>query len=95
MAKSKLVEITTESGFTWKIDPEIGNDMEVIDEFTAIITGTANFVPADFVIRLIGEDGKKALYEYHRDKKTGRVYADKIGPDLADIMNKAAEVSKK
>ena len=30
MAKTKKVEITTTSGFTWEIDPEIGNDMEII-----------------------------------------------------------------
>lgn len=95
MANKKKVEITTSSGFTWEVDPEIGNDMEVIDEFTKIVTGTADFVPADFITRLIGEDGKKALYDYHRDKKTGRVPADKVGPDLADIMNKAAEIAKK
>lgn len=91
---TKKIEITTESGFKVKIDPEVANDMEIIDEFTAIITGTANFVPADFVVKLIGESGKKALYEYHRNK-SGRVPADKIGPDLADIMNKAAEALKK
>lgn len=95
MAKTKKVEITTTSGFTWEIDPEIGNDMEIIDEFTAIITGTADFVPAEFITKLIGEDGKTALYNHHRDKKSGRVPADKIGPDLAEIMNKAAEIAKK
>lgn len=91
---TKKIEITTASGFTVKIDPEVANDMEVIDEFTAIIQGTADFVPGDFIVKLIGENGKKALYEYHRDKN-GRVPANKIGPDLADIMNKAAEALKK
>ena len=52
-------------------------------------------MPAEFITKLIGEDGKTALYNHQRDKKSGRVPADKIGPDLAEIMNKAAEIAKK
>lgn len=91
---AKKIEITTNSGFTVKLDPEVANDMEIIDEFSQIIKGTADFVPGDFIVKLIGEEGKKALYEFHRNKK-GRVEADKIGPDLLEIMNKASEALKK
>lgn len=95
MAKTKNIEITTQSGFKCKIDPIVANDMEIIDEFTQIINGTAEFVPGDFVVKLIGEPQKRALYEYHRDEKSGRVMADKVGPDLADILNQAREALKK
>ena len=94
MAKPKMIDIKTTSGFELKIDPQIANDMEIIDEFTAIATGTANFVPADFVIKIIGQENKEALYEHCRNE-AGRVEATKIGKELSDIFNEASKALKK
>ena len=94
MAKAKTYEITTESGFKVRIDPQIANDMEIIDEFTGIVMGTANTAPGELVKKMIGEAGQKALYEYCRNEN-GRVLADKVGVELNDILNKAAEMLKK
>ena len=93
MAKAKTHEITTSSGFKLRIDPAIANDMEIIDQFTSGVMGTANFVPQDLAIKMIGEANQKALYEYCR--VDGRVQADKVGQELNEILNKAAELFKK
>lgn len=94
MATKKKIEITTSSGFKWKIDPAIGNDLEIIDEFTELVVGRGVNPPSNLVIKMLGEDGKKALYDHHRDKD-GRVMADKVGPDLNEILNEAAKALKK
>lgn len=90
----KKIEVTAGSGFKWKVDPAVGDDLEIIDEFTGIVTGKGNTPPGELVIKILGVEGKQALYDYHRDSN-GRVRASKIGPDLNDILNEAAKALKK
>lgn len=87
-------EIKTASGFTCKIDPEIADDMEIIDKFSGLVTGKATAAPIELVREMIGEAQTSALYDHCRNK-TGRVSAAKIGQELNEIMNQAAELLKK
>lgn len=96
MAKVTKKEITTDSGFKIKIDPNIGDDMELIEAIQAIAAGKPNAMPmADVVERMLGESGKMALYEYCRDETTGRVKASVVTAEIDNIFLKAVEILKK
>ena len=95
MAKVIKKEITTDSGFTVKIDPNIGDDMEIVESLQKLATGKPTKPAAEIVVDMIGEDGKKALYEYCRDEVTGRVKASKVMAETDNILVKAVEILKK
>ena len=93
MAKNKKHEITTKSGFTWKIDPVIADDMELIDQFMAMARGQQDWHAATMAERMLGADGKKALYEHCT--VDGIVSFRKVTAELDEIYGKAAEILKK
>lgn len=89
-------EITTPSGFTIKIDPNLGDDMELIEDMQKIALGRPHTKTlADVVVEIIGEDGKQALYAYCRNEETGRVSAMKVAKEVDDIFSEAVELLKK
>ena len=93
MAKTKKMEITTESGFTWEIDPNIADDMELMDDIAMMAKGKGEYAPSEILVRMIGEDGKAALYEHCT--VNGRVSAKKVLPMVDEIYLAAVELLKK
>ena len=93
MAKTKKMEITTKSGFTWEIDPNVADDMELMDEIALMAKGQGTLAPAELIIKMIGEDGKEALYKHCT--VNGRVSAKKVVPMVDEIYLAALELLKK
>lgn len=80
----------TKTGFTFKIDEEARDDMELMEAFIGMSKGDYAVVP-DIISGLLGEDQKKKLYEHCRDKKTGRVLSTKVYKEVENIMEIARE----
>lgn len=80
----------TKSGFSFTIDEEVRDDMELFECFIAMGKGDDSVVP-DVISGLLGETQKKKLYEHCRNKKTGRVVATMVFDEVKDIMDVARE----
>lgn len=76
--------IATESGFTWDIDDGARDDQELVDAFIVMDEHPERYSLVLSI--LLGEEGKKALYEHCRNAK-GRVPASQIQKELRDIID--------
>lgn len=87
------LKIKTKSGFEWEIDPEVTDDMELIDQMAELFRGndTAIF---GLVERILTKEGKDALYEHCRNEK-GRVPASAVMANINEIFTLAATELKK
>ncbi len=78
------MEIKTEKGFTCQVEENALNDMELLEELIALDGGDMRTLPS-ILTRLIGEDGKKRLYDHLRTE-TKRVPADAVTAELVSII---------
>lgn len=83
--------ITTQSGFSIEVDEDKFDDIEFV-ETLAEVDDDILLVPK--VIRtILGEEGKKALYDHVRDD-TGRARASKAIEEFKEIMELSGEGGK-
>ena len=84
-----MIEGKTNSGFSYAIDDEVRDDMELLEGFISLDNGDMTSLPK-CIIALLGKDQKEALYDHCRREKTGRE-RDKM--EMAEIgeKNKGAE----
>lgn len=87
MAKVKTITGTTSSGFTFEIDEEARDDMELLEELVAMSEGRMDKMPG-VLTSLLGEEQKAALYEHCRGK-SGRVSSKRVADELTDIFHNA------
>lgn len=80
----------TKTGFTFLIDEDARNDMELLEGFIAMSKGDYSVVP-DILVNLLGEEQKKKLYDHCRSKESGRVLATSVYAELENIMDVARE----
>lgn len=86
MAEKKMITGTTVSGFEYSINPVIFDDMEFIEDIAEVETNGTKIV--SLVKRLLGEEQKKALYEFCR-AGDGHVSKNKVVEILTQIMQSA------
>ena len=79
----------TATGFAFKIEDEARDDMEMLENLTAISKGDVSLVP-ETIEMLLGKDQKKKLYDHCRGK-TGRVSSRKVMEEVNSIFDAAAE----
>lgn len=85
-----MIEGKTSTGFVYKIDDDVLDDMELLDALVDMDNGDMSSYR--YAIKaLLGEEQRKALYEHVRDKKTGRVSAKKVFEAFAEVLNSAKE----
>lgn len=85
-----MIEGKTSTGFSYKIQDDVLDDMELLDALVDMDNGDMSSYR--YAIKaLLGEEQRKALYEYVRDKKTGRVSAKKVFEAFAEVLNSAKE----
>lgn len=82
---------TTESGFEFEIDEEDLDDMRFIELMAQAQTDP--LVLPDVIERMLGKEGKEALYEHVQDEK-GRVRTGDIDRIVGEIMALAGEDTK-
>lgn len=85
--------IETPSGFRWSIDPAALDDLLVIEDLAALDGGDVLKVPS-VLERLLGSDGKAALYDYLRTED-GRVPISAASSEIADIIAALGDAGKK
>ena len=90
MENDKKVRGTTNSGFGFELDKDAMNDMELLEELSALDKGDATVLPS-VMERLVGAEQKKALYDHVRNEK-GRVPIDKIMQEVKEIFESCKEV---
>ena len=73
------------NGFDYTFDEEVLNDMEFLDALYES-QGKKPLRISEVITKLLGEEQKKALYDYVRDKKTGRVSPDIITDCLTELF---------
>lgn len=91
MVKKKMMKTST--GLEFVCDPSVYDDMELLD---ALCELQENPVVLPKVIRMMmGDEGKKALYEHCRDPKTGKVSFEAIDREIAEIFDLMSGALKK
>ena len=86
MAKKNM---KTSSGFSFHIDAEARDDMELLENITRFDRGEKDLLPY-LISGLLGEEQKKRLYEHCRGK-SGRVSATAVFTELAEIIKTIQE----
>lgn len=89
---SEAIKVKTPSGFTAEILPEALDDMELLDDLCRLDAGE-EWIAAKVVLRLLGAEGKKKLYDFCRDPETHRVTVSKVSQVLSELFA-APEVKK-
>ena len=81
----ETITVTTKSGFTAEIDQGAVDDIELIEDLARIDQGDLLAVSSGLK-RLLGEQQKKALYDFCRDPKTGRASLTKVSAVLMELF---------
>lgn len=74
----------TDSGFSFSIEEEARDDMELLENITKLDAGQRELLP-DVLVGLLGQEQKDKLYDYCRGK-SGRVSATKVFMELKSIF---------
>ena len=85
-----MIEGVTSNGFHYSISDEALDDMELLDALIDMDEGNAAAYKKAVVL-LLGEDQKKELYEFLRDKGTKRVSAKAVAAAFKDILEDAKD----
>ena len=88
-----MIEGTTSNGFRYSIAEHALDDMELLDALVDMDEGNAKGYK-NAVTALLGEDQRKRLYDFLRNKKTGRVSAKAVTTAFADILKDASDNNK-
>lgn len=83
---------TTKSGFKFKIDTDVMDNMEVLDAVAE--TDSGNPMAISKLLNLMLGDDKQQLYDHVRTED-GRVPISAIGDEIAEIFNALGEAEKK
>lgn len=89
--EDKKINIRTESGFEWEFDADVMDDQELLEGLIDIDNNPSNY--AKTIKIMLGEDGKKALYDHLRNEK-GRVPATKVAHTIGEIIKLISEKNK-
>lgn len=86
------MHVQTAAGFEWDMDPDVMDDILVIEDLAALDQGDLLKVP-EVLRRLLGETGKQALYE-HLKTEEGRVPISAVSAALAEIITALGDSGK-
>lgn len=91
----KKIKGMTSTGFSFEIDEEARDDMEILERLIDMSRGDLTAMP-DVLIGLLGTEQKKALYEHCRGK-SGRVSSKAVFAEVQSIFEntKAGESDTK
>ena len=81
----------TESGFNFKIDETVVDDMELVEELAEADKDISRF--PQVLTKVLGEEQKKKLYDHLRDEN-GRVTISATVKEFEEIMTLAGEETK-
>lgn len=73
------------TGFTFKVDTDWFDDMELVEDMAAADAGDVLKYPS-IITKMLGDDQKARLYDHLRDKKTGRVTVEAVSNAIQEII---------
>lgn len=79
------ITVKTKSGFEAVIDVDALDDMELLEDLSRMDAGE-QWLAARVVVRLLGAEQKKALYDFCRDPQTKRVSVTKVSEVLSELF---------
>ena len=79
------IHVKTKAGFEAEIDVNALDDMELLEDLARMDAGE-QWLAARVVLRLLGADQKKKLYDFCRDPDTHRVSVAKVAEVLSDLF---------
>lgn len=79
------ITVKTKSGFKAVIDVEALDDMELLEDLARMDAGE-QWLAARVVVRLLGGEQKKKLYDFCRDPQTKRVSVTKVSEVLSELF---------
>lgn len=86
-----MIKVKTASGFECEIDPNVADDMEILDDIAAVDERPQ--VMPKLLEKILGEEQKKAMYDHLR-AEDGRVPVKPTMDMFVEIMNLAGEATK-
>ena len=86
-----MIKGKTKSGFKFEIDPEVFDDMELLDALASSMAEDPLQI-SKVVGKILG-DKKKDLYDHVR-AESGRVPVEAIGDEIREMMEAAAAGKK-
>lgn len=86
------MQITTKSGFSCDIDPDVLNDMELVDDLAEVQAGNVLAISRG-CLKILGKDNRTRLYDHVRNG-AGRVPPDKVDAELGEILKGMGQPGK-
>ena len=86
------MQITTNSGFTCDIDPDVLNSMELVDALAEVQSGNSLAYPA-VCLQVLGRETRARLYDHLRNK-SGHVPPQDVDRELTEIMQALGKPAK-
>lgn len=87
------MQITTKSGFSCDIDPDVLNNMELVDDLADVQAGNTLAI-SRVCLKLLGnKDNRARLYDHVRNG-AGRVPPDKVDAELGEILKGMGQPGK-
>ena len=80
-----MIHVKTKSGFEIELDEKVMDDAELLDDFIALDEGKAQVLPR-VIRKILGEDGKKRLYDHLRTPD-GRVPYAEVSDTFLEIFS--------
>ena len=86
------MQIKTKSGFCCEIDPDVLNNMELLDTLADLQGGNKLAYP-QVCLLVLGKETRAKLYDHLRNKE-GRVPVQDVDRELTEIMEALGEPAK-
>ena len=86
------MQITTKSGFTCDIDPDVLNNMELVDAMADLQAGNRYAYPTVSLL-VLGKETRAKLYDHLRNA-AGRVPTKDVDRELTEILQALGKPAK-
>ncbi len=93
MAKVKMINGTTETGFEFSVDPVSLEDFYLLEAFGRAQHGDVSAL-STLLSLMLGDEQKTALLRHCEDEK-GRAALSRVGDEIADIYRAVTAENKK
>lgn len=80
-----MIEGVTKSGFQFRLDDEVTDDYDLLEDLCEIDAGNGGKIPS-ILTRLLGKEQKEALKNHVRTE-TGRVPTSRMMEELMEIFS--------
>ena len=92
LGKKTHIDGVTKRGFNFSMSVDAMNDMELLEDLGRL-EDDPTLLPG-IIRKILGEDQKKALYNFLRDPKTGRGPIEAVSETVAEIFAAAGTAGK-